>query len=472
MLTEESLAALVQDFQTLLLEIDNMFRLTEPAVSDEERRARLKAQMELREEVQLDLGRAGIDASLMIEARHAGDFTVGPRDPLLRRPVAGTPSTPAVRRAAFEPTAIAVEEPTLFSELSRRFLEHQKDGGLWDAQTYQQATKTFSIFLEHAGDHALHTYQRSDASALKDILQRLPFDYGKAALFRGRSLQEIVELDAGRSERAPRLTTRTVKRHVSALSALWRWAINEKYATGNLFQGFSFPSTLRANEQREMWATEELQLLFRSPIWTGCQSEARRSQAGSRIIRDEKFWLPLIALYSGMRQEEICQLQLEDLRQVEGHWVFDINARPPRKLKNRNAVRKVPIHSRLLELGLLKYADDLSKAGHTTLFPGLSRGGADGRLGHGYSKWFTRYRKDVQLYRKGVDFHSFRHTATTLMQRANVPIAAIDELTGHATPGETARYSHGLTMQQLVAAIEGIDLHIDLRFLENGDKRA
>ena len=114
MLTEESLAALVQDFQALLLEIDNMFRLTKPAVSDEERRVRLKAQMELREEVQLDLGRgdyttanlglevviarsgrkldelerrqlaqalmrAGIDASLMIEARHAGDFSAAPR---------------------------------------------------------------------------------------------------------------------------------------------------------------------------------------------------------------------------------------------------------------------------------------------------------------------------------------------------------------------------------------------------------
>ncbi len=92
MLTEESLAALVQDFQALLL----------------------MAQMELREEVQLDLGRgdyttanlglevviarsgrkldelerrqlaqalmrAGIDASLMIEARHAGDFSAAPR---------------------------------------------------------------------------------------------------------------------------------------------------------------------------------------------------------------------------------------------------------------------------------------------------------------------------------------------------------------------------------------------------------
>ena len=66
----------------------------------------------------------------------------------------------------------------------------------------------------------------------------------------------------------------------------------------------------------------------------------------------------------------------------------------------------------------------LSRTGWATAL-----GGARSRLGHGYSKWFTRYRKDVQLYRKGVDFHLFRHTATTLMQRADVPISALDELT-------------------------------------------
>jgi integrase len=121
-------------------------------------------------------------------------------------------------------------------------------------------------------------------------------------------------------------------------------------------------------------------------------------------------------------------------------------------------VRKVPVHSTLLRLGLLDYIKDLKGAEAVLLFPNLRAGGADDRLGHAFSKWFTRYRKDVGVYRKGLDFHSLRHTTTTTMQRAGVPIAAIDELTGHATPGETARYSHGLSMSQLVEAIESIRL--------------
>jgi integrase len=163
--------------------------------------------------------------------------------------------------------------------------------------------------------------------------------------------------------------------------------------------------------------------------------------------------LPLIAVVSGLRQEEIAQLHLEDIRKVDGHLVFDINARPPRKLKNRNAVRKVPVHSTLLRLGLLEHIKSVRDAEATLLFPNLKPGGADERLGHAY-------RKDVGLYRKGLDFHSLRHTTTTMMQRAGVPIAAIDELTGHATPGETARYSHGLTMDQLASGIEAIKIDL------------
>lgn len=206
---------------------------------------------------------------------------------------------------------------------------------------------------------------------------------------------------------------------------------------------------------------EELTSLFSTPVWAGCLSEGRRSTPGDQVIRDDKFWLPLIAV-SGLRQEEIAQLHLEDVRKSDGYLVFDINARPPRKLKNRNAVRKVPVHSTLIRLGLPDYAKELKESGEKLLFPNLRPGGADDRLGHGFSKWFTRYRKDMALYRKGLDFHSLRHTTTTLLQRGGVPIAAIDGLTGHATPGETARYSHGFAMQQLAGAIEAIK--IDLPF--------
>jgi integrase len=214
-----------------------------------------------------------------------------------------------------------------------------------------------------------------------------------------------------------------------------------------------------------MWTSDKLGQLFASPIWHGCHSAERRTKPGREIIRDHRFWLPLIAVFSGMRQEEICQLHLEDLRQESGIWVFDVNDRPPRQLKNRNAVRLVPIHRELLAMGLLAYADELRSAGKLRLFPQLSTGGADDRFGHNFSKSFTYYRKQIELYQPGLDFHSFRHSATTFLAHAGVAVPIIDQLTGHATPGETARYTKGFRIEQLTEAIDCIDPGIDLSHL-------
>jgi len=163
-----------------------------------------------------------------------------------------------------------------------------------------------------------------------------------------------------------------------------------------------------------------------------------------------------------LRQEEICQLHIEDVRRERGVWIFDINNRPPRQVKNRNAVRLVPVHKDLIKLGLLEYVDEQRRAGRGLLFHQLRPGGADDRLGHNFTKWFTRYRRDVGLYEGRLDFHSFRHSATTFMQWADVPASIIDAVTGHETTGETARYTKNFQITQLLQAVDAIDPGVDL----------
>jgi integrase len=200
-------------------------------------------------------------------------------------------------------------------------------------------------------------------------------------------------------------------------------------------------------------------------VWRGCFSQARRSKPGAVIVRDEKFWLPLIAVYSGMRQEEICQLHCEDIRQHEGVWVFDVHDAPPRQLKNRNARRLVPLHHKLIEVGLLDYVDELRREGSSRIFPNLKPGGADDRFGHNFAKWFTRYRRDVGLYEPLLDFHSLRHSATTFLIQAGVEPILVDALTGHETAGETARYTKQFKIEQLRAAIDQLNPELDLSHL-------
>ncbi len=500
MLSKDQIEALLRDFYEHVLSQENAVRLRLGPIPEEVRQKRIAAYAEvaksskealarndlfgsaviaeamlrkhgLMDKVSLDdihqvrqaMLRAGIDVAEAVKARYEGDFNYEPKDKLLREALeAITVPLPPPQ----QPQPASKPVPRL-SELTPRFLEDRADSKHWRAQSGNQARKTFELFVAIIGDRPVNEYERFQAGEFKDALQKLPADYGKAAEYRGMTPQQIITAYAALAvgERENGLAIRTVQRHFSAMSALWEWLQTRGYVTENLFTGFKFPKTVVAHQQRNMWTPSDLQALFTSPLWRGCQSPARRTKPGTCIRRDEKFWLPLVGVFSAMREEEICQLHMEDVRHEDGVWYFDINARLPRHVKNRNAVRRVPIHAELVRLGFVQYVEGLRNRGETRVFPDLEPGGADGRFGHAFTKWFSRYRKDVGLYQDKLDFHSFRHTAITLMQRAEVPEPVIQSLVGHAGTGETARYTKGFTLAHLKAAIDKINPNLDLSWL-------
>ncbi len=516
MLSDDQLAAIVQDFYGYVLDQENKLRLRHGRIPEEVRARRAEHFNTVAKQARADLGanefgsvafisqamlrkhklagqldetgrnqvsqalmRGGIDLAEAVRARYEGDFNFEPRDKLLARKVEALFAAPADSQSQAAGQAAPSEHgrqegreaEALFAETAASFVTKQKQLRRWENQTASQNEKSYELFKAICGDRPLRTYVRKDAAKFKDVLERLPADYGKASRYIGKAPDEILALEAENGSQSERLSIRTVKRHFSALSALWDEAIPLGDAADKIFSGFKFPQQQRAQDQRPMWTRADLARLFKTPIWVGCKSEGRRTTPGSQIIRDEKFWLPLIAIFSGARQEEICQLHVEDIRQEKGVWVFDINARPPRRLKNRSAVRLVPIHGELIRIGFLRYVDEQREAGNARIFPNLHPGGADDRLGHGFTKWFTRYRRDVKLYEAGRDFHSFRHSATTFLHQGGASDSVVDRLTGHTTPGETARYTKSTDIAQLKTAIEAIDAGVDFTGLHQAERQ-
>ncbi|KQS91254.1 hypothetical protein ASG42_11645 [Rhizobium sp. Leaf391] len=503
MLSDDQLARLVQDFYQLVLDREKAVRATGRYLTEEGRTARATHWREVAETTRKTLGantlntgswtaqaaakmqnldwaslddtekhqcleashRAGIDLANALAARYDGDFNFEPKDKLLTRVL--QEQTIAAAPAQLPPTVqITDANQPLFSALYTDFSSMMVNRGKWKGQMANQAEATYRLFIAVCGDRAPSKYTRADAMTFRKTAERMPFDYAKAAIYRDLSpLEVIAHHDAlPRDRQSPLLTQKTIKRHFSALSTFWKECFSGGEVDSIIFENFQFSTVKKASDERHQWEKEELQALFHSPIWSGCLSARQRGTKGEEIIRDEKFWVPLIGLFSGMRLEEICQLQTEDIREEEGVAFFDLNDRPPRQLKNINAVRRVPIHSQLIRLGLLEYKASFGKRPHA-LFPQLKPGGADDKLGHAFSKWFTRYRQQISLYRKNLDFHSLRHTATTMMHQADVSGIIIDHVTGHTTPGETARYNKGSKLKQLAAAIETIRPPLDFGHL-------
>jgi integrase len=170
-------------------------------------------------------------------------------------------------------------------------------------------------------------------------------------------------------------------------------------------------------------------------------------------------WVALIALYTGMRLEEIAQLTTADIREEGTNgatvWVIDIHNVGTNKLKNETSARLVPVHFALVQAGLLDYVKAL-KAG--PLFPGLTRRASKGgkvgaRLGELFRKLLVR----LGLKRAGLCFHSFRHTVGTGLDVAGVAESDSARILGHAQKTQTrGTYSKGPGLVRLKVEVDKI----------------
>jgi integrase len=167
--------------------------------------------------------------------------------------------------------------------------------------------------------------------------------------------------------------------------------------------------------------------------------------------------LPLLGIYHGNRLEEFAQLHRADVRCEEGIWFLDINDEGDKRVKNEQSKRRVPLHPELMRLRFLDYVEKAAPNPNDRVFPLLQTGGPDQKLGYYFTKWWSRYRRDVGVYEKGLDYHSFRASVTTKLAEAGVSLEVRNELLGHEGKSTDERnYQKGFSLKFLAEAIGSV----------------
>lgn len=135
-----------------------------------------------------------------------------------------------------------------------------------------------------------------------------------------------------------------------------------------------------------------------------------------------QYWTPLIGLFTGARENEICQLYVDDIRQdaESGIWIIDFNENEPERtqksLKRPYHARPFPIHKRLRDLGILEFAAYQRQRGEDRLFPELPYRGKN-KYADKMQRWFNRtYQKGCGLTGR-TSFHSLRHTTINHLKK-------------------------------------------------------
>lgn len=218
------------------------------------------------------------------------------------------------------------------------------------------------------------------------------------------------------------------------------------------------PAARRAKEARLPFDAAALKAVFGSAIYT-------KDERPNRGAGEAAYWLPLLALYTGARLNEIGQLRPKDVMQevyLDGEdrerqaWVIRIveDERDGLTLKNASSNRRVPIHQALIDLGFLRYVDAARDKGQARIFPDL-KPDRYGVITGNWSKWFGLHlRQTCGVTDPRMTFHSFRHNFKHHARACGLDRAVNDAFTGHESGGEGERY--GYLEYPLLPLVEGI----------------
>src|SRR5262245_11205821 len=339
-------------------------------------------------------------------------------DPVTLRPI-----------APLQPPQIRLRDSSglRFSQAAARYIdEMQRDpSAKLTEHTRRQRETVFRLFKAFTADAPLAAIDKLTASEFLELVAKLDPKWHKIEGARELPLGKLVEKS---TSRPGRLSNRTINSYVSALSSVFKWADKRGHFEGrNPFVGQS-----RTEGEGNGWRAykiEELNKLFSTPLLREMPTETR-IRPTEYTFENAMAWIPLIALFSGMRSNEICQMRAGGVRRKDGIWVFNVSEeRAGRSLKTTAAARVVPVHSELIRCGFVNYLKVLQREGQ--LFPALKSGGPDGKFNHYFAKRFTVYRRGCSVTAPRTSFHSFRKNVAQALKDKRATPAEIAELIGH-----------------------------------------
>ncbi len=259
------------------------------------------------------------------------------------------------------------------------------------------------------------------------------------------------------------MSKKTANKYIDFLSAAFEYARKRlRWISENPAEGLRFRLKKSDTEKYRPFTIEQLNKIFSAPLYTGCANADRGyDKPGNCIPRESgRYWVPLIALFTGMRLNEICQLDTADISKIESVDVIHVREESEtaipgenkKRLKTEAANRVIPVHPELKKLGLLALVEKRRKRNERKLFPDLRIGG-DQYYSDAFQKWFSRFLGKVGVNHRRVSFHSFRHTFRDATRRARLDEDVVNALAGWSASSMAERYGRGNPLSKLARAI-------------------
>lgn len=320
------------------------------------------------------------------------------------------------------------------------------------AKTADEFQAQMTRFISLHEDLPIGQITKAHVRAFKDAM--LQFPARPSHDLRELPVADVIKSVEGKTDVA-RLSPKTVnEKCLASLRAVLSYCVNEAgFIDQNPAEGVRAREDRTAQPSRISYTDADIQTILSFPIFT----EKERPVGGAG---EAAKWLPLLGMYTGARLEELARLTLADVGEEDGvQYVHIRGGANGRRVKTRGSVRKIPIHSKLIELGFLDYILTSRKEPSLRIFPQLKS--QREKLSAAWSQWWGRYSRDHGIADSRKVFHSFRHTVKRKLRDAGVDKTLRDALMGHKADDVAEGYGldHeglGISLPVLAKAVEQI----------------
>ena len=168
-------------------------------------------------------------------------------------------------------------------------------------------------------DRLVSDLGRQDCRRVMETLHRLPSNYGKR--WPDMTPESVAAMAQQKGLRP--MSAANCNGYMSRWSGMMNWLVKEELAIRNPCIGLRVADPVPAREKRRPFSSDQLQRIFSGGPF---HELAEICEGKAAPVHPSHFYVPLIALFSGLRQNEICQQTTDDI--VEIDCVFNFVVKP------------------------------------------------------------------------------------------------------------------------------------------------
>ena len=311
-------------------------------------------------------------------------------------------------------SALNLEDQKSLKDAFEIFETNTKRADKWSPDTQRLVTGVQKLlFLYFNEDTPVYRITRDNLLEFRDLLYKIPTKLAQKSRYKDKSLSQILKL----GENDDKLSEPTIQKYMIRVIQFFNYCFDSGYISKSITAKMNVKIDIDPSERAVLpYEASEARKIFE--IVTSIKQSGK--SPSSRIEASELYYVTMIAAYSGMRIKEITQLHKEDIVLKDGIYCFNINTNDGKTTKTKNSIRFVPIHSKLIDLGLLEYVNS-KKSGN--IFKVSNKD---------FSEIFRS-----QIQRKFIDkdskktFYSFRHYFIDYLVQREVEANLIAQIVGH-----------------------------------------